>query len=859
MKIVRRIIVFLFVLVCAFFAFANLNRASADPVTTSSEIQVLGAGVRTAGNAGIRFVGSVGEYTNPSDPVISYGIAIAYGEVAVSDSFVKDGTLGGKEILSAEDTELDESGYYYVVLYNIPEDSYLQDVTARAYVVLESGNIIYGDSVITRNLAEVAIEAKNDGFSGGLIDTVVGNIEDNYMIATTTLNKEFVISKPNTKDYSFSDLSDLWAEFIDDFNAATTSTLTTESTATQFYNQMKTEVTANSQRDIPLNGNAVKFFSGANMVKWGWLLEYFSANGANSHVKNQATGLLREDRTCQTYGCYYFAHLTGSIWNFFNSDNVEVSGYGSNNFSAGESAYSKVTWPSAVDTEDLIKVGENINLPAATTPNVGYLFSCYKADETSYDALSSITISSTETSYVPTYEAIVYNINLYNGEILLDIEPKTYTIETGGVLPVLEDTATHYFAGWCTNSAGTGDIVSVINVGEYGNVTLYAAWNAKVSLDLHVNNDDVRLLNMFTNALIVDSAITPGSYTLDNENLDSAYDDKVFVYGENIFSNIGAAIGQVAENGIIYVRAGTYSSDFTADVDGVKIIGPNYNIAGTSLSRVAEAIISGITTITADGVEFNGFDNSTSGRILISGDNTLISCLTSTLATARNNDYITYNANISNLIVEKVKAVFSNGARFVTDSSSSVRLTNGTVRDCYAQGYIYSSSNKYTDGIRFQIVTGTFNIINNTIIGFDQYPIFFGAGTNNASQLNIINNSFSQGGKSVATITIRKTPASLHTNISYNTFENCKGARIIDYRGTISADCHTVSYNKFLDEIGTPVTYYLTNNDAPSTALPIVVDHNYFATTPTASSVLTSLSITNSYANANDVPEYVEE
>ncbi|MBQ7275681.1 MAG: InlB B-repeat-containing protein [Bacilli bacterium] len=174
MKIVRRIIVFLFVLVCAFFAFANLNRASADPVTTSSEIQVLGAGVRTAGNAGIRFVGSVGSYDTTD--VKAYGIAIAFGEVDVNDILLGE-TIGGKSVLTATDTELDGEGYFYIVLYGVPEASYAQDVTARAYVILNDDSVVYSTTATTRNLAEVAIKAKDEGESGGLIDIVTSAVK----------------------------------------------------------------------------------------------------------------------------------------------------------------------------------------------------------------------------------------------------------------------------------------------------------------------------------------------------------------------------------------------------------------------------------------------------------------------------------------------------------------------------------------------------------------------------------------------------------------------------------------------------------------------------------------------------------
>ena len=195
MKIVRRITISLFVLVVAFFMFLGI-KANATPVTTNDQIEVLGAGVRTSGNAGIRFVGSVGTFDTTN--VKAYGIAIAFGEVDV-DSVVLGATVNGKSVLTATDDALDESGYFYVVLYGVPEASYTQDVTARAYVVLNDDSVVYAATKTTRNLAEVAIKAKNSGIDGGLIDLVVASVKElklsnNDLAKITASNATKVVS-----------------------------------------------------------------------------------------------------------------------------------------------------------------------------------------------------------------------------------------------------------------------------------------------------------------------------------------------------------------------------------------------------------------------------------------------------------------------------------------------------------------------------------------------------------------------------------------------------------------------------------------------------------------------------------------
>ena len=51
---------------------------------------LVGAQVRTTGNPGIRFVGSIGTYN--SSNVTKYGLALAFGEAEASDAFHKDAT-----------------------------------------------------------------------------------------------------------------------------------------------------------------------------------------------------------------------------------------------------------------------------------------------------------------------------------------------------------------------------------------------------------------------------------------------------------------------------------------------------------------------------------------------------------------------------------------------------------------------------------------------------------------------------------------------------------------------------------------------------------------------------------------------
>ena len=418
MKIIRKIFLFAFVFVLAIVAFSFSNaKVKADPLTTSNKIIVEGAAIRSTGNAGMKFAANIGDYDTTN--VTAYGIAIAYGSVSVSDDFKVGGTVGGKAVLSNTVDELDNEGKFYIVLWNIPEASYIQDVTARAFVI-DNGNYVYGTTVTVRNLAQVAIAAKNDGFNGGLIDIVVNDIENNYKYVTTTTTNEVVVSDVYTLDYSYSNLENLWSEFISDYNAATGETLTTDVTARDFFNSFSTGISANSVKILPTNCNAVKMFSETRMVKWGWILQYLKEHYKAIHIKNQADALLREDRTCVTeYNStvlqgYKLQHLSASIWNFFN-EGAETLDYDANSFNNGESSYSLVEWP-IFDNDRAKRVDNTITLPLTAQNHAGYSLTGFSDSNDTYSLGGNYTLTSSNNIFKgATARAVtISNFSLFN-------------------------------------------------------------------------------------------------------------------------------------------------------------------------------------------------------------------------------------------------------------------------------------------------------------------------------------------------------------------------------------------------------------------------------------------------------------
>lgn len=173
MRYLKKLCIFVFALfVC--FSLVKVN-AIGPELDVDYNLGVLGASVRTTGNAGIRFEANIGAFDD-SD-VKAYGILIAYGLTSTNDNFCKGGTVNGKAVLSVEVDEVDAEGKYYATIYNVPSNQYVQDITARAYVVLNDDSIVYGLIPTNRCLAEVVVKAHDDEVEGDIITTVYNTIE----------------------------------------------------------------------------------------------------------------------------------------------------------------------------------------------------------------------------------------------------------------------------------------------------------------------------------------------------------------------------------------------------------------------------------------------------------------------------------------------------------------------------------------------------------------------------------------------------------------------------------------------------------------------------------------------------------
>ena len=190
----KKIILFLTVLLVLVFTFAFKNNINAGILQTSDAFYVNGAQVRTSGNAGIRFVGYIENYDTTN--VTKYGLLMAFGETEASDNFYKGATINGKEVAYVECDSVNENGYFYITLYDIPEVYYNQKVSARAYII-EGDNIIYSSNVTTRSLGDVVKSAYNNGDTSEFVSNVYKALQNSFYEINYELNGGSLSNKPD--------------------------------------------------------------------------------------------------------------------------------------------------------------------------------------------------------------------------------------------------------------------------------------------------------------------------------------------------------------------------------------------------------------------------------------------------------------------------------------------------------------------------------------------------------------------------------------------------------------------------------------------------------------------------------------
>lgn len=830
----KKFMLFCFSLVIIFILFCGFNTKAAE-VTLS---MVNAASVRTEGTyQGLKFQAT---FSSTYVGAKEYGFYLALGNHSRTDmvNAIKAGTnVGGNKIVKSYKTGDEKT--FAVTIYNIPSTNYVDEITAIAYFN-DGGKEAYTSTCVTRSIANVAMSALNSGESAAILTDVASYLAANYMVITDGCNEfnEFTITPfVNTKS-SFSDLSSLYEEFIDDVNEACGTSLTTSCTISDFYNTLK-EGVGDSDYTIDVDDNIAKVFSGARLVKWKWLLSYFKNLGSNQYYK-QADALMKANRTSDSQ-LYSMESLIYSLWNFFNTD-TKSARYTAKTF-ANESAYDDVNWEtySSYTSATCAELGSKINLPNAPSKN-GYSFVKYTNGVSDYNPGDEIDVTSSVLSLKSVFNLVNYTItyNLNGGTNSLS-NVGSYNIESSTITLYNATKDGYIFGGWYYESDFSGSVVTSIPSGSYGNKVLYAKWTEPAATNYDISSSDVSVLNTITPNIIVDDDLEPGKYHLSGTGLAASYAERTYTSNINAFTTISDAIAAASANDVIYVFSGTYNNALTISTAGIKIIGPNYSILGKD-SRNTEASVNNTITVNANNVSIIGIEiTGTNSGITSAQDisNLLIKNVYASGVTGVNisslKGFIRSTNAINGLEVNGIYASLTystNAGIYLTGT-----VTNAVIKNSYISAN--STSSDSVNAIRMDNIAGTLVLDNNEMV----YPgnegiIRLGESSNSCTSIDVYNNII-RGTSTNNTSYLRayKIPSTATINIIGNYFDYFDASNyVFTIAGAANGGQANIKYNYF----GSSVTFKAGISKVTAT-----YENNYYAsaqTTPTTDyGVITSL------------------
>ncbi len=338
-----------------------------------------------------------------------------------------------------------------------------------------------------------------------------------------------------------------------------------------------------------------------------------------------------------------------------------------------------------------------------------------------------------------------------------------------------------------------------------------------------------------------------------------------FTVGTDAFGTIQAAIAAASDNDGIYIFAGTYTGDINIDKNGLKIYGANANVNPNYDKRNPETDIAGsIINVAKDtqGLKLQGlqFSGKTSLHVEKGGISDLVVsyCNYHDSTVVSGADGLVYGVSPTeaynyNFKFEYTRFYALNDARTI-----NLDWIDGlTVKDCYLR----SKGTYYADGIKTTNVKGALLIENNTIESYGQFGLFIGSTSNNATSIDILNNTFNNypwgTGMTGMPIVIRnytKTTSPI-INIKYNTFSNVVDTAIAIRHNAANATSAqiNINYNTFLGTI--PTIYTTVESGAQTNAKNENLENNYFEDSAYASKV-SGVVITAAYATAEEVPAY---
>ncbi|HPX84425.1 MAG TPA: InlB B-repeat-containing protein [Bacilli bacterium] len=730
--------IFLFVVILGlFFIGAGLYVHASQSITMTD-----GAQIRTTGDRqGLRFTATASEaFAEGSE----HGYYVALGEHALLTMTTaiqaNEITVGSNKLVKIVIPEPDLT--FSLVIYNIPERAYKQDITAIPYIY-HNGTYTFPSLLVTRNIAEIAVAAYPT--YGGEVPPIVASaatqqVSYNMNGGAFVGEKEFMITQYNgTADGTKLVLGDVAAGFVNQF----WNVLYLTQTSNPNVFEIKTYTTG-----ALYTGEYDKIIGIHSSCEDG-----VSAAAANSLVKASSVGK--------------YIHLS-SVPIEAGSVSIRAKAFSADEFDYATNNTSQ-SYVGAVDTKGLEKLYYDFK---------GW----YTNSEFSGEVVTTIAAGNSGATinlyakFDPTVYTISYELN--NGACSDTSRPTTYTYVSGVVNLPLDSTMSrdgYTFDGWYEDAAFSVGPVTNIPAQSHGNKTFYACWIPESTPEFAVSNDDVTVLNVVTPDIIVNSSLENGTgYLLTGTGLSADYEDLQII----AYSSIANALSAAASGSTIYVTAGTYSAALDINTSSLTIIGPNYNIHGHGV-RVNEAVISGLVTINGAGTTLDGLKFTLGGAIKIAANNTVIKHIYTNAAqidcNANNRrGVIVDGAQFSGLQVLN-SYLFAKGAQstYQTGFMAFTRAENLVVRNNYIENEA-TTTGTAGQGMYIYNLYGTFAFEQNEVhFGTDGYVLYFTYNTNGATSINIIDNYFTgNASQHAASIFIRKAGSGCTTTIRGNQFIN---------------------------------------------------------------------------------------
>ncbi|MDD4211926.1 MAG: InlB B-repeat-containing protein [Bacilli bacterium] len=694
-----------------------------------------GAQIRTTGERqGLRFTTTVGEaFAEGSE----HGYYLAKGEHDIADMIdaieASASTIDGNKLVKKvfEDSDLTFS----LVIYNIPQSAYKQDITALAYI--KEGEVFtFPEIAVTRNIAEVAVAAYSsyeDDVPAIIASAATQQVNYNFNGGAFVAEKEFTITRYN---------ADTTGAHVKISNAAS-------GQYSMYYRVLYLEETSN-----PNVFEIVKYTNATTVDTSGAYDLYIGAHDTAVDHTGYLTvlSLMAPSSIGKYISLSSIPTVAGTV-----SVKAKV-------FSSSEFTYA---------CENAVQ-----NYIGATTPKnvqkdyydfVGW----YDNAEFTGDAVTAIAAGNKGSAmnlyakFTPTIYTINYELD--SGSCSDEARATSYTYVSSAIALPLSGTMSrdgYDFVEWNTKADGTGETITSIPTGSHANITVYAIWASQVPTVVDLSSEDAAIINAINPTKFVNTLFTAGRFTI-GEN--------TYKVGEGeLFATIASALSAASTNDVIYVFAGTYSDVANIAVNNLTLVGPGANktLVHTdtySVNVVTEALItkeliidSGVSNTTIKGF-------SMTNQITISGNATV---------------------NISNII-------FGDMTGFDTGFDGSIRIKAASSNITIDR--VYFTSKCANRGVHVNALTTNFTLTNcvvlDSVSDLVDFCRFGQSNTLCAKGTIIFSNNYIQ--KCSQSGFMDRVPSTASYIFIHNTFDTVPAAIYMRANDSIGAASYEVKYNTF--------------------------------------------------------------